>query len=87
MQNWFKEINRVLDYIHHNPVSGKWRLAEDFTKYPHSSAGFYECGKIGEVMIRERSTQSPLPRPKARVTLREEKQFDLCEKFDMCIYL
>lgn len=27
-----------LDYIHHNPVSGKWKLAGDFTKYAHSSA-------------------------------------------------
>ncbi len=31
-----------LDYIHHNPVSGKWNLAETFLDYKHSSAGFYE---------------------------------------------
>jgi len=36
-----------LNYIHHNPVSRKWSLAEDFLKYPHSSALFYETGKQG----------------------------------------
>ncbi|WP_420580096.1 transposase [Reichenbachiella sp.] len=39
------EVGRVLDYIHLNPVSKKWRIVEDYTDYPHSSAGFYECGK------------------------------------------
>jgi len=24
-------------------VKGKWNLAEDFTKYQHSSAAYYEC--------------------------------------------
>lgn len=33
-----------LEYIHHNPVRGKWDLAEDYTKYTHSSASFYEVG-------------------------------------------
>ena len=33
-----------LDYIHHNPVSGKWQLCPEFTNYPHSSAAFYELG-------------------------------------------
>lgn len=36
-----------LDYLHHNPVSGKWNLAEDFTDYLHSSAKFYETGVQG----------------------------------------
>ena len=36
-----------LNYLHHNPVSGKWSLVQDFTKYPHSSAGFYETGEQG----------------------------------------
>jgi REP element-mobilizing transposase RayT len=31
-----------LNYIHHNPITGKWKLAEDFLKYEHSSASFYE---------------------------------------------
>ena len=39
-----KFFNQKLDYIHYNPVSGKWNLADDFTKYEHSSASFYETG-------------------------------------------
>jgi REP element-mobilizing transposase RayT len=35
-------LHQKLDYIHHNPVSGKWRLCEEFVDYPHSSAAFYE---------------------------------------------
>jgi hypothetical protein len=35
-------IQEILDYMHLNPVKGKWHLAEDYRKYPHSSAGFYE---------------------------------------------
>lgn len=31
-----------INYIHNNPVSGKWMLAKDFTQYEHSSASFYE---------------------------------------------
>ncbi|MFT3681035.1 MAG: hypothetical protein QM791_12225 [Ferruginibacter sp.] len=31
-----------INYIHYNPVSGKWILAIDFTEYGHSSASFYE---------------------------------------------
>lgn len=34
-----------IEYIHLNPVRGKWNLAEDFIQYPHSSASFYETGK------------------------------------------
>lgn len=34
-----------LQYIHHNPVRSKWNLAEDFTRYEHSSASFYEKGR------------------------------------------
>ena len=37
-------IFQKLDYMHHNPVSGKWNLANDFTEYEHSSASFYENG-------------------------------------------
>jgi REP element-mobilizing transposase RayT len=46
---WF--IEQKLDYIHHNPVSGKWKLVEDYTDYIHSSAAFYECGKPGLIDI------------------------------------
>ena len=35
------DIAKVLDYIHHNPVSKKWRLVNDFVTYPYSSAQFY----------------------------------------------
>lgn len=33
-----------LQYIHLNPVKGKWNLAEHYTDYEHSSAAFYEMG-------------------------------------------
>src|SRR6185295_8032464 len=36
-----------INYIHHNCVSGKWNLVDDFVLYPHSSAAFYELGKQG----------------------------------------
>lgn len=47
-----KGINSVLDYIHHNPVSGKWSLVDDFVDYEHSSAYFYECGKERKIKVR-----------------------------------
>jgi REP element-mobilizing transposase RayT len=31
-----------LNYIHNNPVSGKWQLAETFIDYEHSSVCLYE---------------------------------------------
>jgi len=40
------EVGKVLDYIHHNPVKGKWNLAEDYTLYPYSSAGYYENSQL-----------------------------------------
>jgi len=51
-------FHQKLDYIHANPISGKWSLAEDICSYPHSSALFYLEGKYllykprhyGEVM-------------------------------------
>jgi putative transposase len=39
-----KFLKQKLDYIHHNPVSGKWNLVKDFTNYEHSCASFYELG-------------------------------------------
>ena len=41
-----KFLIQKLDYIHHNPVSGKWQLVNDFVAYEHSSASFYEEGVI-----------------------------------------
>jgi REP element-mobilizing transposase RayT len=46
-----KMLEQKLEYIHHNPVKGKWALAEDFVMYEHSSARFYESGEAGEVDI------------------------------------
>ena len=40
-----KMVEQKIDYIHHNPVSGKWNLVDDFVDYPHSSAAYYELGK------------------------------------------
>ncbi len=39
-----KFLIQKINYIHHNPVSGKWNLAKDFVSYVHSSASFYELG-------------------------------------------
>ena len=36
-----------LDYLHYNPVNGKWNLVEDYTDYLHSSAKFYELNEQG----------------------------------------
>ena len=33
-----------LNYIHFNPVSGKWQLAKNDLDYYYSSARFYETG-------------------------------------------
>ncbi|MFC0516345.1 transposase [Mucilaginibacter angelicae] len=41
-------FHQKIDYIHHNPVSGKWLLCNDFTEYPHSSAAFYHSAKLHE---------------------------------------
>jgi len=45
-------IEQKLEYIHHNPVKGKWMLVNDFSEYSHSSAEFYELGRVGIVDIR-----------------------------------
>ncbi|MFY0686953.1 MAG: hypothetical protein JXQ90_07310 [Cyclobacteriaceae bacterium] len=44
-----KAIHRVLDYIHYNPVKGKWSLADGPISYPYSSARFYDTGRDGEI--------------------------------------
>ncbi len=38
-------IKQKLDYIHDNPVRGKWNLAKTSADYEHSSARFYQCGE------------------------------------------
>ena len=42
-----KFIKQKLDYIHNNPCSGKWMLAECPENYVHSSAKFYTTGEQG----------------------------------------
>jgi REP element-mobilizing transposase RayT len=46
-----KFIFQKLQYIHFNPCSGKWKLADDPLHYPHSSAGFYINGKQGSFAV------------------------------------
>lgn len=46
-------IRQKLIYIHNNPCSGKWKLAEDILRYPHSSACFYISGKQGVYGVRD----------------------------------
>ncbi|MBK8981082.1 MAG: hypothetical protein IPM38_01895 [Ignavibacteria bacterium] len=40
-----KFIKQKLNYIHRNPISGKWKLAEDYLDYEYSSARFYIHGE------------------------------------------
>lgn len=40
-----KFIRQKLNYIHRNPLSKKWSLAETTIDYLHSSARFYETGE------------------------------------------
>jgi putative transposase len=37
--------HQKLDYIHRNPIKGKWNLAEDALSYKYSSCRFYETGE------------------------------------------
>jgi hypothetical protein len=34
-----------LNYIHQNPIRGKWHLAQDDISYPFSSAEYYATGQ------------------------------------------
>lgn len=40
-------IRQKLEYIHNNPVKGKWNLAVSAADYEHSSARFYLTGEQG----------------------------------------
>jgi len=40
-------ITQKLDYMHKNPCTGKWILAENPVSYQHSSARFYITGEQG----------------------------------------
>ena len=39
-------LMQKLSYIHLNPVSKKWKLTNDYTRFEHSSASFYEHEEI-----------------------------------------
>ena len=41
-----KFLLQKIEYMHLNPVRGKWKLVEDWRYHPHSSASFYELNKI-----------------------------------------
>jgi len=38
-------IHQKLTYIHHNPTTPQWALADDYVDYQYSSAKFYEMGQ------------------------------------------
>jgi len=44
-------LEQKLDYIHFNPVSGKWNLTKTYLKYRYSSAVFYEAGENKPVSL------------------------------------
>lgn len=47
-----KEIlEQKLDYIHNNPLQGKWSLAKETHLYKYSSANFYETSKQNLINI------------------------------------
>ncbi len=46
-----KFAEQKLDYIHHNPLRGKWSLAKTLEEYPYSSARFYFTGEQRSVKI------------------------------------
>ncbi len=46
-----KMIVQKLQYMHANPVSKKWRLAEDAVEYPHSSFAFYVRGEARQAPL------------------------------------
>ena len=41
-----KFLIQKINYVHYNPVSGKWQLAKNFVEYEHSSASFYEIQSV-----------------------------------------
>ena len=40
-----KFVRQKLNYIHKNPVSGKWELVDHYLDYEYSSARFYDLGE------------------------------------------
>ena len=46
-------IWQKLDYMHWNPLSGKWKFADSPELYPHSSARFYINGEQGLFPVKD----------------------------------
>ena len=44
-----KFLFQKLDYIHGNPVKGKWTLSKDNVNYEHSSESFYELNVVKHI--------------------------------------
>lgn len=44
-------VRQKLEYMHANPVSGKWSLVQNALDYPHSSMGFYERGDVSPAPV------------------------------------
>ncbi len=57
-------IRQKLNYMHKNPVSGKWKLVEDYLDYQYSSVRFYDLGDAPDCKLFHytdmRSAESPL---------------------------
>ncbi|MEQ8518735.1 MAG: transposase [Cytophagales bacterium] len=66
-------LNRVAEYIHYNPVSGKWKLVNDFTQYSASSAAYYHLGKNNRLIKADFRGYSPLD---LRVSLDKKSKND-----------
>ena len=46
-----KFISQKLNYVYKNPVSGKWKLVDDYSDYIHTSARFYDFrSQSGEIV-------------------------------------
>jgi REP element-mobilizing transposase RayT len=46
-------VLQKLNYIHNNPCTGKWKLADSSIDYWHSSASFYISGKPGGYLVKD----------------------------------
>jgi hypothetical protein len=58
-------LQQKMEYIHQNPVAKDWRLVEDRTDYPYSSAGYYDYGRKPIIQITDLNewlTSTPSPR-------------------------
>ena len=44
-------IEQKLDYIHLNPIKGRWNLVDDHHDYFHSSVRFYELNEESDIPL------------------------------------